>query len=140
VFPSEPIRIVLVEDSVPDARLFRSALAQYEVAVELAHYTDGESAVRGLSLHSNLDLIVLDLNLPKLDGWQVFDHVRSNPCTQTVPTVFLTSSDLVADRLRAQRLGAAGFVTKPIGFDSYFAAVQEVMSRARRANEAQAGG
>src|ERR1700722_15090746 len=108
-------RILLVEDNDGDALLLEKALRARGLTCELLRYEDGEQAVHALSSdHSFMpDLILLDLNLPRREGFDVLGVVRTTPRLVDVPVGILTSSNAAADRSRTALLGAARYIYKP---------------------------
>lgn len=128
----KPIEILLVEDNPGDARLTREALAQSKVRNNLHHARDGEEAIAFLRRESPFgdapqpDLILLDLNLPKRDGREVLEEVKSDPRLMHIPVVILTSSQAEEDILRSYRLHANCFITKPVDFEQLTRVVQGI--------------
>ena len=126
----DPYLILLVEDNSDDELLTIRALRKVRPACHVIVKRDGEEAEEYLAGLLSLDagptpdLILLDLKLPKLDGFEVLDLVRSNPKVGRTPTIMLSSSDEPTDLLRCYEKGASGFVRKPVGFDDYADAVR----------------
>lgn len=120
-----PVRVLLVEDNPGDAELTRETLEAGKLLVDITVAVDGAQAVelalgRGAySGRSPFDLIVLDLNLPKLDGRAVIAELRRHPITAATPLVILTSSAAERDIGESYRLGANCYVTKPIGLRAF---------------------
>jgi CheY-like chemotaxis protein len=110
--------IVLVDDNPGDVYLVREALATYEVNSRILIAKDGDEAIRFLDQIDAEelpcpDLLVLDLNLPRKTGFQVLERVRSSPECGTKPVAILSSSYALADRQKAERLGASRYICKP---------------------------
>jgi CheY-like chemotaxis protein len=108
----------LIEDNPADVDLIREALLEHSVECELILIKDGERAIAFVeSLAAQTmgcpDLIILDLNLPRMSGREVLKHVRATSFFRGVPVVVLTSSNLDQDRAEAERLGASLYVQKP---------------------------
>jgi CheY-like chemotaxis protein len=128
----KPIEILLVEDNPGDARLTREALAQSKVRNNLHHARDGEEAIAFLRREGSFgdvpqpDLILLDLNLPKRDGREVLEEVKSDAQLMHIPVVILTSSQAEEDILRSYRLHANCFITKPVDFEQLTRVVQGI--------------
>ena len=118
---STAIRVLLVEDNPADADLIRETLETGKLLVETAVVLDGMQAVdylfrRPPYVSAELpDLILLDLNLPKLDGKQVIAEIKKNEDLRKIPIVVLTSSDAEQDIVRSYQLGVNCYVTKPVG-------------------------
>jgi CheY-like chemotaxis protein len=119
---TEPIEILLIEDDPGDVLLTREALAEHKVRNELVVFADGREALRylrrvGPYAGARLpDLILLDLNLPGLDGRDLLDELATDPEFAEVAVVVLTNSLAERDILRARQLQVADYVAKPVDF------------------------
>jgi two-component system, response regulator len=120
--------IVLVEDNPDDQTLTLRALKKQNIANEIIVLNDGVEALEFL-----LDpekplphLVLLDLKLPKLDGLQLLRRLRSEPRTQVLPVVVLTSSDEDRDVIEGYRLGANSYIRKPVDFNQFTEAVRQL--------------
>jgi two-component system, chemotaxis family, response regulator Rcp1 len=128
----KPIEILLVEDNPGDARLTREALSMSKIHNNLHHAKDGEEAIRFLKREGAFreaprpDLILLDLNLPKRDGREVLEDIKRDPHLMHVPVVILTSSQAEEDILRAYRLHANCFITKPVDLEQFIKVVRSI--------------
>lgn len=126
---SAPIRVLLVEDNPGDAELTRETLADAKIHVDLSVVTDGPMALAYLRREGPFsdvrrpDLVLLDLNLPKMSGLEVLAELKRDAALKLIPVVVLTSSDASIDILRSYDHGASCYVTKPVGL----AAFQEVV-------------
>lgn len=126
----EPIRILLVEDSPGDVVLTAEALRDARVANELHVARDGEEAMRflrGEGEHAGAprpDLVLLDLNLPRMDGKEVLAAMRADPALAGIPVVVLTTSTRDADILDAYDLRANAYVSKPVDFTRFLDVVR----------------
>jgi CheY-like chemotaxis protein len=116
--------VLLVEDDPCDARLIVRAFSKARIINPVETVTDGEMAVAYLSGQPPYDdrtryplpvLVLLDLKLPKLDGFEVLRWVRSHSMLRRLPIVVLTSSSLSADVGKAYELGANSYLVKPVG-------------------------
>ncbi len=116
------IEILMVEDDPADAELVREAFKRFDVAPRLDVIDDGQKALDRLRDAKRVepDLILLDLNLPKLDGRQVLRAIKADRRLRKIPTVVLTTSSADADVLQAYSDGANCFLTKPLGLDEFF--------------------
>lgn len=118
-------RVLLIEDAEPDALLVSEALEQGGLKFDLEVLDDGEKAVEFVERVESddsapcPDLIILDLNLPKMAGTQVLERVRKNSRFQSVPVVILTSSDSPRDKVRTANLGATGYFQKSSRLDDF---------------------
>jgi CheY-like chemotaxis protein len=127
-----PIRILLVEDSPGDVSLTREGLASARVANELAVVEDGAAALRYLrgeppyEGEPQPDLVLLDLNLPVLDGREVLAEMKRDPGLLHIPVIVLTTSVEENDVLASYRLHANAYVTKPVAFADFLQALQRL--------------
>lgn len=127
-----PVEILLVEDSPTDALLAKEALKQARVTNNLHHVKDGVEAIsflRRLDRYGDAprpDLILLDLNLPRMDGRDVLAEVKSDPVLKVIPVVVLTTSQSEDDVLRAYGNHANCYITKPIDFDKFIDVVKSI--------------
>jgi chemotaxis family two-component system response regulator Rcp1 len=119
-----PLKILIIEDNPADVHLIREALLERQINFTLQVIDDGESAFQFFGETAGqrvADIVLLDLNLPKISGDAILSRIRQNPALQDVPTVVLTSSDSPKDRNQAERLGATAYVRKPSNLDEFFA-------------------
>ena len=129
---SRPIVILMVEDNPGDVRLTREALKSCKVLNELQVVEDGVAALDFLYRRPPFenavrpDLVLLDLNLPKMDGREVLAAIKSDPVLKVIPVVVLTTSDSEEDVLRAYHLAANCYVTKPVDLHQFNRIVQAV--------------
>jgi DNA-binding response OmpR family regulator len=125
----------MAEDSDADVRLFKEAMRAASISVELERYSDGEACIRRLASNAGAlpDLIVLDLNMPKLDGFEVLKAVRADARFQGVPVVMVTSSESEEEREASAHLGANGLIVKPLQLRDFIvnvgAAIRSLLSR-----------
>lgn len=131
---TRPIRVLLIEDNPGDADLTRETLEASKLRIEIAVVIDGEEALEYLlrrGRHPDAeppDLIVLDLNLPRLDGGQVLAEIKKHDRLRTIPTVILTSSDAERDIVRSYKLGANCYITKPVDLTAFISIVRSIES------------
>jgi two-component system, chemotaxis family, response regulator Rcp1 len=129
--PAE-IEILLVEDNPGDVHLTREALVDGKVHNNLHVVNDGSKALaflRGEGEYTGSprpDLILLDLDLPRLDGREVLETIRSDESLQDIPVVILTSSQAEQDIVRARSLKAEGYLRKPVDLDQLILLVRSV--------------
>jgi CheY-like chemotaxis protein len=113
----DPLRVLIVEDNLPDVMLIEESLRELGSPYEITHYSDGEEAVSKLCSRpapaSRFDVMILDINMPRISGLEVLSDLRSNDAYKTTPILVLTSSLSPAEQNEALRLGASGFVKKP---------------------------
>ncbi|MEU9399616.1 response regulator [Streptomyces sp. NPDC048242] len=127
-----PIDVLLVEDDPGDELMTREAFEDNKIGNTLHVVRDGEEALHFLyrqGEHAEAprpDLILLDLNLPKYDGRQVLERIKSDPELSHIPVVVLTTSAAEEDILRSYKLHANAYVTKPVDLDQFIAAVRQI--------------
>jgi CheY-like chemotaxis protein len=116
-----PARIVLVEDDPNDVYLVERTLQETGLKYELTRYADGDSALQALDNDTGLrpDLVLLDLNLPRVDGISVLKAIRQRPRLVGIPVGILTSSASRADRHRVELIGADRYIPKPVLLDEF---------------------
>ncbi|MFL9937021.1 response regulator [Paraburkholderia sp. RL18-103-BIB-C] len=127
-------RILLVEDDPRDVELTLAALAEYNLANDVVVTRDGKEALdylycRGqFSARSseNPAVLLLDLKLPKVDGLQVLEKIKSDEHLKIIPVVVLTSSHEEKDMVRSYKLGVNAYVVKPVDFHEFINAVKEL--------------
>lgn len=122
-------QIVLVEDNPADVLLLEKALRHHHIDYELTCYEDGEQAIHAISQQDFAvpDLIILDLNLPKREGFDVLRIVRSRPALVNVPVAILTSSDAARDRHRAELQKIERYIHKPPGLEEFLEQVGQAV-------------
>jgi CheY-like chemotaxis protein len=126
------IEVLLVEDDPGDELMTREAFEENKIGNRLHVARDGEEALDFLyqrGEHTDaprVDLVLLDLNLPKYDGSQVLQQIRSDPELTHTPVVILTTSSSEEDILRSYKLHANAFVTKPVDVTQFISAVRQI--------------
>jgi chemotaxis family two-component system response regulator Rcp1 len=126
------IEILMVEDNEGDVRLTTEALSDAKVRNRLSVVPDGVEAIRYLRREgpyaqvSRLDLILLDLNLPKKSGRQVLEEIKQDPALKRIPVVIITSSAAEEDIVKSYDLHANCYVTKPLDYLQFSKVVKSV--------------
>lgn len=126
------IEILLVEDDPGDELITREAFEHNKLKNNLHVAHDGEEGLNFLYRRGEYegaprpDLILLDLNLPKYDGRQLLEKVKSDPDLSRIPVVVLTTSSAEEDILRSYELHANAYVTKPVDLDQFMKAVRQI--------------
>ena len=129
-----PVEIFLVEDNPGDVRLTREALNEGKIYHNLWVAKDGEEALAMLRRegeHAAMplpDMILLDLNLPKIDGRDVLAQIKEDETLKMIPVVVLTSSEAETDVLKVYNLHANCYVTKPVDLDQFMMVVRAIES------------
>jgi two-component system, chemotaxis family, response regulator Rcp1 len=127
-----PIEVLLVEDSPGDVRLTQEAFRDANPSIHVHVAADGVEAMaflRRQGLYAQAprpDLILLDLNLPKMDGREVLAHIKEDADLKTIPTVILTTSSAEADIVKSYQLQANCYLTKPVQLDAFEALVKSI--------------
>jgi chemotaxis family two-component system response regulator Rcp1 len=127
-----PLHVLLVEDSPGDVRLTQEAFRDANAVIQLHVACDGVEAMSFLRRQGGNadaprpDLILLDLNMPKMDGRQVLAQIKTDENLKTIPTVILTTSDADADIVNSYQLQANCYLTKPVRFDAFEALVKSI--------------
>jgi len=124
----ELMRILLVEDSLADIELTLEALSGAKVANEVTVMRDGASALEHLrgAPDERPDLVILDLNLPRMTGHEVLAALRADEELRRIPVAVLTTSAAEADVARTYDLGANCFLTKPVDVDQFVHVVRSI--------------
>lgn len=128
----DEIHILLVEDNPGDVRLTREALRGARVANDLQVVGDGEAAIDYLRRRGRYvdaprpDIVLLDLNLPRLDGREVLMDIKSDPDLAKIPIIILTSSSAERDIHSAYELHANCYISKPVDFTEFIEAVRSL--------------
>jgi CheY-like chemotaxis protein len=126
------IEVLLVEDDPGDVVITREAFEHHKIHNTLRVARDGQEGLDYLyrrgAHHSapRPDLILLDLNLPKCDGHQLLEQIKSDPDLCHIPVVVLTTSAADEDILRSYRLHANAYVTKPVGFAEFMDVIRQI--------------
>jgi CheY-like chemotaxis protein len=127
-------RVLLVEDDPRDVELTLTALEEYNLANEVVVTRDGKEALDYLYRREQFNarsddnpaVLLLDLKLPKIDGLEVLQQIRSDERLKMIPVVVLTSSHEEKDMIRSYQLGVNAYVVKPVDFHEFVNAVREL--------------
>lgn len=131
----QKVDIILVEDNPHEAMLAIRSLKKHHLANNLIHLDDGEQAMNFIfsegEFSSNINppspkLILLDINLPKINGLDILRRVKADARTQKIPIVLLTSSREESDIMESYKLGANSYIVKPVDFNSFSQAIHEM--------------
>ena len=121
----EPMEILLVEDNEDDILLEQEAMADAKLMNLMSVVHDGEEALAYLRRQGEYQnarvpgLILLDINMPKKNGFEVLHEMKADPALVHIPVVMLTTSDSEADIVKSYTRGACSFITKPMDFDKF---------------------
>jgi two-component system OmpR family response regulator len=122
------MKILVIEDEAPLRRTLERALREEDFLVESA--AEGDSGL-ALALHGAFDLILLDVMLPSIDGWEILRRLRADQRNKT-PVLMLTARDAVADRVRGLDLGSDDYLVKPFDLTELLSRVRALLRRAAR--------
>ncbi len=129
------VDILLVEDNPDDAELTVRAFAKYKLANIIVHVRDGEQALdyllargeySGRDIENRPRIILLDLNLPKINGLEILRIIRSTPKIKLIPVIILTTSKEESDLIQGYDGGANSYIVKPVEFEKFVEVVKEL--------------
>jgi CheY-like chemotaxis protein len=129
------VELLLVEDNPEDLKMALRALKKANLANHIHIARDGAEALQfifcegeysGRKIENAPKVIILDLKLPKVDGKEVLERIKSDPRTKMIPVVVLTSSKEQSDVVESYNLGVNSYIVKPVNFEGFAAAVQEL--------------
>ena len=132
---NKPVEILLVEDNPQDLELAQRALRKANLTNRIEVARDGAEALEfifcegryaGRKIGTMPKVILLDLKLPKVDGLDVLKRIKTDPRTSAIPVVVLTSSKEQADVVESYRLGVNSYIVKPVNFERFADAVQQL--------------
>lgn len=122
---SQPVEILLAEDNPGDAKLTQKAFERGNILNNLHIVEDGVEAIRFLHQEGEYsdkprpDLVLLDLNMPRKDGWEVLEEIKGDPQLRRLPAIVLTSSEAEEDIVKSYDLQANAYLTKPVDFGGF---------------------
>ncbi|MBF0440257.1 MAG: response regulator [Magnetococcales bacterium] len=131
-YPGHVVEILLVEDSPGDVELTKEALADSRIVNRLYVVEDGEQAIEFLERRGRYtdairpDLVLLDLNLPRKDGREVLQFIKSSDELASIPVVILTTSRAEEDILKSYELHANCYITKPVDIFQFFKVIKSI--------------
>lgn len=121
----QPVEVLLAEDNPGDAKLTKKAFDQGNILNNLHIVEDGAEAMKFLRQEDEYegkakpDLVLLDLNMPKKDGWEVLEEINDDPELTRIPIIVLTSSEAEEDIVKSYELQANAYLTKPVEFQGF---------------------
>lgn len=123
----QPFDIMLVDDAPGDLELVKAALAESRFACNVTTAQNGVEAMERLRGEApSPHLVLLDLNMPLMNGWEVLKAMKADPRLARIPVVVLTTSEIDRDLMKSYDLGAGGFVTKPLDVDRLFTVIHGI--------------
>jgi CheY-like chemotaxis protein len=126
------IEVLLLEDEAADAYLVKIALRENKILARLHHVVDGCEGLGFLQKKGDYckaprpDLILLDLNMPRMNGYEFLAAVKNDERFKSIPIVVLTTSDVESDVLTSYQLGAASYISKPTGMDQFISMIYKL--------------
>ncbi len=129
------VEILLVEDNIHDAELTIRELRKHNMANQLVHVKDGEEALdflfargayKGRNSHQYPKVVLLDIQMPKLNGLEVLEYLKRDQSTRAIPVVMLTSSAENPDIQRCYDLGANSYIVKPVNFEGFAESIRSL--------------
>jgi CheY-like chemotaxis protein len=130
----QAVDILLVEDDPGHARLIEKNLRRSNITNQITVINDGQQAIDYLfkegnytsSAHSSPLLVLLDLNLPGLDGYQILERMKGNGKTKHIPVIMLTTTDDIREVSRCYSLGCNVYITKPVDYEQFSEAIRKI--------------
>lgn len=122
-------KVILVEDNLADVELVKLSVRELENPVDLVHVGDGQELLNFLQTAtlSDIALILLDLNMPRVSGIDVLRHMQDNPSYKKVPVVMFTTSNSKSDIMKCYELGAKAFVCKPLDIFEFNNSIRSIV-------------
>ena len=130
------VEVLLVEDNMVDAEITIRALKKYNMANNLVHVKNGKEAIDFIFATGQFDgirdishppkVVLLDIQMPKINGIEVLQKIKTDPRTRSVPVVILTSSKENPDIQKCYDLGANSYIVKPVNFEGFAAAIKNL--------------
>ena len=122
------VTILLVEDDPGHARLIEKNLRRANITNDIVKAADGQQAIDYLFSHNHLPplLVLLDLNLPVLDGYQVLERMKADERTKHIPVIMLTTTDDSREVSRCYELGCNVYITKPVDYEQFSEAIRKL--------------
>ena len=127
---SEVKKVLYIEDNIADIKLFEEAISHNNLAIDLDYVTDGQEMYEyfdnNVGVHKDQlpDLIVTDLNLPKISGQRVIEEIKKHPIFKRIPIIVFTTSNLKTDIEKCYEFGANAYLYKPVDIDKIFDAIE----------------
>lgn len=126
------VNILLIEDNEGDILLTLEAMKQARLCNEIEIVRDGDTALKYLNKEAEFknaktpDIILLDINLPKIDGLEILNHIKNDEKLKVIPVIMLTTSDSETDILKSYQNHANCYITKPVNFLNFIEVIQTI--------------
>jgi CheY-like chemotaxis protein len=122
-----PVTIILIEDDPGHARLIEKNIRRAGVSNDIVHFENGtESLERLTTMGKTPALVLLDLNLPDMSGTEILRRLKAEADTKHIPVIVLTTTDDKAEIQKCYELGCNVYITKPVDYDAFAAAIQQL--------------
>ena len=127
--PEMTSRIVIIEDNPADAKVLQLAIHQSDPNIEITVLSDGKAALDFFTTEEpgSFDIVILDLNLPIVSGFEILEHVKCDPALKAIPVLVLSGSSYQQDIERSLQLGANSYLCKPAGIEEVFEMGAEIV-------------
>ena len=126
---NKPLSILLVEDDIIEIMKFNRTVSSLNVNCSISEAKNGEEAIDFLMDTPHLpDIILLDLNMPKINGIEFLKIIKENDNLKGIPTIILTTSTNQTDLLECNRIGVSGYMVKPLKYEDYVSKIQKTVS------------
>ena len=119
--------ILLIEDDAVEVIKFNRSLVKLGESPEVIEASNGEEALEALANNRNISLILLDLNMPKMNGFEFLKKLRAHQEQKYIPTVVLTTSINRTDLIEAYSIGVAGYIVKPLKYEDYVSKIKALL-------------
>lgn len=122
------LKILLIEDDMIEVMKLNRAISSLQLPHKIIEANNGEVALNLLSQKDNIpDIILLDLNMPKINGIEFLGILKNDPTLKYVPTIILTTSSNQRDLLECYEIGIAGYVLKPLKYEEYVSKIEKLL-------------
>lgn len=126
---TNPLRVLLIEDDMIETMKFKRTVSKLPVQHTIVEAKNGEEALEVLEQKDRLpDIILLDLNMPKINGIEFLSILKNNDTLRYIPTIVLTTSSNQKDLLECYKIGIAGYVMKPLKYEDYVEKITRVLA------------
>lgn len=124
---NSPLHVLMIEDNPGDIELVRAGFEVATLPIELQVITDGQEGHDYFNSDNPMpDIVLLDINLPKVSGIEILKKIRATACSENIPVVMLTSSDAEIDIARSYAEHANSFISKPVDFEKFMTVVKSI--------------
>ncbi|TWO32705.1 response regulator [Seonamhaeicola sediminis] len=122
------LKILLIEDDMIEVMKLNRTISKLNLSHKIVEANNGEEALKILQNKSDLpDIILLDLNMPKLNGIEFLNILKNDEVLKYIPTIILTTSNNQKDLLECYRIGIAGYVLKPLKYEDYVSKIEKLL-------------